>query len=58
VTSAFIGCIYAVVAAAVIGTGLLDRWFSLSVAVAAVALALTAVASSIAVWQLLESRRR
>jgi MFS family permease len=58
VTSAFIGCIYAVVAAAVIGTGLLDRWFSLSVAVAAVALALTAVASSIAVWQLLESGRR
>jgi hypothetical protein len=42
----------------VIGTGLLDRWFSLSVAVAAVALALTTVASSIAVWQLLESRRR
>jgi hypothetical protein len=50
-TSAFIGCIYAVVAAVVIGTGLLDRWFALSLAVGVVATALAAVTASTAVWQ-------
>jgi predicted MFS family arabinose efflux permease len=52
VTAAFISCIYFVVACSVIGSGLLDLRFSLSVSVASVALALIAVALSTAVWQL------
>jgi MFS family permease len=51
VTSAFIGCIYFVVATAVIGSGLLDEWLSLSVAVGAVAVVLACVAAAGAVWQ-------
>jgi len=49
VTSAFIGCIYALVAAAVLGTGLLDLRFSLSLSVGAVSTALLAVALATAV---------
>jgi MFS family permease len=52
VTSAFIGCIYLVVATSVIGSGVLDRRLSLSLAVGLVALALAAVAAATAVWQL------
>jgi hypothetical protein len=52
VTSAFIGCIYLVVATSVIATGVLDRRLSLSLAVGLVGLALAAVAVATAVWQL------
>jgi predicted MFS family arabinose efflux permease len=52
VTAAFIACIYFLVATSVISTGLLDLWLSLSVAVGAVALALTACALATAAWQL------
>ena len=51
VTSAFISCIYLVVACSVIASGLLDQWLSLPVAVGAVALVLAAVATAAAVWQ-------
>jgi MFS family permease len=51
VTAAFIACIYFLVAAAVISTGLLDLRFSLSLAVGAVSVVLVAVASGTAVWQ-------
>jgi hypothetical protein len=44
VTAAFIGCIYFLVAAGVIATGLLDLRFSLARSVGAVALALAASA--------------
>jgi MFS family permease len=43
ITAAFIAVIYLFVASAVIGTGLLDTWFSLDAAVAAVAIALIVV---------------
>jgi MFS family permease len=56
VTSAFVGCIYALVASAVIGTGLLDGVVSLATAVGVVALALAAVAGAAAVWQLQPTR--
>ena len=58
VTSAFIACIYAMVACAVVGSGLLDRWFSLSLAVASVATILALVATATAVWQLAQRKRR
>ncbi len=51
VTAAFIGCIYALVASAVIGTGLLDLRFSLSVSVGAVSTALLAISVATAAWQ-------
>ena len=51
VTAAFISCIYFLVATAVISSGLLDRWFSLSVAVGAVASALALLAATLALWQ-------
>jgi MFS family permease len=51
VTSAFIGCIYALVAAAVIAAGLLGLGVSLAHAVAAVSLALLVLAVSGAAWQ-------
>jgi sugar phosphate permease len=51
VTSAFIGCIYAVVATAVITSGLLDRWLSLALSVGTVAGALALAAAATAVWQ-------
>jgi MFS family permease len=56
VTSAFVGCIYALVASAVIGTGLLDRAVSLATAVGAVALVLAAIAFATAAWQLQSTR--
>jgi predicted MFS family arabinose efflux permease len=51
VTAAFICCIYLVVAAAVIASGLLDLRLSLSVAVGAVALVVAATAAATAAWQ-------
>jgi predicted MFS family arabinose efflux permease len=51
VTSAFIGCIYVVVATSVIASGILDRWFALATAVGAVALTLSAAAMVVAAWQ-------
>ena len=51
VTSAFIGCIYFVVATSVIASGILDRWFALATAVGAVALTLSAAAMVVAAWQ-------
>jgi MFS family permease len=51
VTAAFISCIYFVVATAVISSGLLDEWVSLSVAVGVVAGALGALAAALAIWQ-------
>jgi predicted MFS family arabinose efflux permease len=51
VTSAFIGCIYALVAAAVIAAGLLGLGASLAHAVAAVSIALLILAVSGAAWQ-------
>jgi hypothetical protein len=52
VTAAFIACIYFLVASSVIGTGLLELRFSLSVSVAAVSLALVACALAADAWQL------
>jgi MFS family permease len=51
VTAAFIACIYFGVASAVIGTGLLDAVFSLTVSVGAVSLVLVALALAGALWQ-------
>jgi MFS family permease len=51
VTAAFIACIYALVASAVIGTGLLDLRFSLTASVETVASLLLALALVTAVWQ-------
>jgi predicted MFS family arabinose efflux permease len=52
VTSAFVACIYVLVAGAVIAAGLLDLRFSLSVAVGAVSVALVVVAVVAAAWQI------
>jgi MFS family permease len=51
VTAAFIACIYALVASAVIASGLLDLSFSLPVSVGAVAIVLAASAALAAAWQ-------
>jgi MFS family permease len=51
VTSAFIACVYAMVAGSVIATGVLDEWFSLAVSVGAVAVVLILMALAAAVWQ-------
>ena len=51
VTAAFIACIYFVVAAAVIGSGLLDSRLSLAAAVGAVAVGLAVLGSAAAIWQ-------
>jgi MFS family permease len=56
VTAAFIACIYAVVAAAALGAGLLDLRVSLSASVAAVAAAVTVLAAVLAGWQLVVHR--
>jgi predicted TIM-barrel enzyme len=56
VTAAFVCCIYVVVAAAVIGAGVLDLVLSLSGAVATIAVALGVVASASALWQLRAAR--
>jgi MFS family permease len=52
VTSAFVACIYLLVAGSVIATGLLDLRFSLSLSVGAVSVALVAAALVAAGWQL------
>jgi MFS family permease len=52
VTSAFIGCIYFLVATSVIATGLLDLRLSLRTSVDVVALSLVAIAGATAIWQL------
>jgi hypothetical protein len=52
VTAAFIACIYALLAVAVVGSGLLNEYLSLTVAVAVVAAALAVLAVVIATWQL------
>ena len=51
VTSAFISCIYLLVASAVIATGIVDLRLSLSASVDVVALALIATAIATALWQ-------
>jgi hypothetical protein len=50
VTAAFIGCIYFVVAGAVVATGLLDLRFSLTLSVGAVSVVLAACALATASW--------
>lgn len=50
VTAAFIACIYALVGASVVASGLLDLHFSLDVSVAAVAVVLGAAALATAAW--------
>jgi MFS family permease len=52
VTAAFVACIYFLVAASVIGVGLLDQVASLAVALALVAAILVALALATAIWQL------
>ncbi len=52
VTSAFIGCIYLVVATSVIVSGVLDRWFALATAVGTVALTLALAATATAIWRM------
>jgi MFS family permease len=56
VTAAFVCCIYLVVAAAVIGSGLLDLVVSLSGAVATIAVVLGVIATGSALWQLRAAR--
>jgi MFS family permease len=51
VTAAFISCIYFLVATAVVSSGLLDEWLSLSTAVASVATLLAVLAATLAAWQ-------
>jgi hypothetical protein len=58
VTAAFIACIYFVVAAAVIASGLLDVRLSLSASVGAVAASLAALTLGCATWAALSSSRR
>jgi len=58
VTAAFISCIYFLVATSVITTGALDRAFSLTVSVAAVAIGLIVLAIAGIVWQLPRLHRR
>jgi MFS family permease len=50
VTAAFIACVYALLATAVVGSGLLDEYVSLTVAVAVAAGVLAALASAVALW--------
>jgi MFS family permease len=50
VTAAFIACVYALLATAVVGTGLLDEYVSLTVAVAVVAAGLATIAAAVAFW--------
>jgi hypothetical protein len=52
VTAAFISCVYFLVATAVISTGVLDEWLSLSFSVTIVAVALMLTAATTAAWQL------
>jgi MFS family permease len=52
VTSAYICCIYLVVVASVVGSGLLALAWPLSTAVAVVAVVLAVAAAGVAAWQL------
>ena len=52
VTAAFISCIYFLVATAVISAGLLDVWFTLSLAVTIIAVALIALSVTTILWQM------
>jgi lipopolysaccharide export LptBFGC system permease protein LptF len=56
VTAAFFCCIYALVAAAVIGSGLLDLRLSLGHSVAAASIVVAVVALAGAAWQALGRR--
>jgi MFS family permease len=56
VTAAFISCIYALLAIAVIGSGLLNTFVSLTIAVGCVASALALMAIATALWQLATHR--
>jgi predicted MFS family arabinose efflux permease len=51
VTAAFIACIYALVATAVVAAGLLDEALSLAASVGAVCAVLAVIAAAAAVWQ-------
>jgi predicted MFS family arabinose efflux permease len=57
VTAAFIGCIYLLVASAVISTGLLDLRFSLALSVGAVSIVLVVSALGAASWQAARAAR-
>jgi MFS family permease len=50
VTAAFIACIYALLATSVVGSGLLDEYLSLTLAVAVVAAVLASLGAAVAVW--------
>jgi MFS family permease len=52
ITAAFIACIYALLATSVVGSGLLDEYVSLTIAVAVVAAGLAALAAAVAGWHL------
>lgn len=52
VTSAFIACIYAIVALFVVATGVLDEWFSLPLSVDAIAVVLVVLSLAAAAWQM------
>jgi MFS family permease len=56
ITSAFIACIYALLATAVVGSGLLDEYVSLTAAVAVAAAVLAALASAVAAWHSVPAR--
>jgi MFS family permease len=52
VTSAFLACIYAIVALSVVATGVLNEWFSLPFSVDAVAVVLVLLSLAAAAWQM------
>jgi hypothetical protein len=56
ITAAFIACIYALLATSVVGSGLLDEYVSLTVAVAVVAATLATTAAAVAVWHVRVAR--
>jgi MFS family permease len=56
VTAAFVSCIYFLVASAVVSSGVLDEFFSLTASVAAVAAGLIVIAVAATVWQLAPAR--
>jgi MFS family permease len=51
VSAAFIACIYALLAVAVVGSGLLNEYVSLTAAVGVIAGVLAALAGAVALWQ-------
>jgi protein-S-isoprenylcysteine O-methyltransferase Ste14 len=58
VTSAFIACIYAIVALSVVATGVLNEWFSLPLSVDAIAIVLIVLSLAAAAWQMNMLRAR